>query len=540
MELMKKNSRFTFPTITAITVLVIIFVYKFISLPQIVCSDEGDYIWTGNVVFEAVKSGKWATFKQLTYSQFHYPFFQSWYLAFATLPFNYSVASSRLVSLLLLLPTVILVWLIAKKINQRLWSTVLPVGLVLTSPLSLFYFSNVMKEGLATVLTLVTFFIYFRAREKKSLILFLMVSALTLTLTLTKYNYGALVLLALGLESIIWFWQDKNQLKKDFWLNNFRLYLPFLIGFSFWLFYPVNRFGYLFPFPQSKDVFNLKQATLLGHLLYYPRELAFSYTFSWLAFLILTLGFIWSLKDWRDYKVRTLAGYFLINLFLAEKHIINNQARYIFTSVPVFFLIGSYGLEQIISLINKTKKTSFILGIILPFLIAGSLILIRDLTTFPKMISRTGSHQIQSAIFYEQDFQDISMFNFNRNLWPKIPPPENYESFQNVMNFVLANVDLRKNISLVGGLNEFNRGIFDFYIDKAREEKLIVPLGQYQNYFVILQVKENSRFDNFDYRVFGQLRSYQASQQVLADKSSKKLAEKYFPYLGLTVTISGR
>jgi len=529
------------------TLILIIYILKFVSLPQIVYSDEGDYIWTGHVITRAIRQGNWQLFWQLTYPQFHYPFFQSWYLGFATLPFEYTTESSRLASLILLLPTIILVWFLARKLNRNIISPLVTCGLILTSPLTLYYFSNVMKEGLATFLTLLTFFVYFQAREKKNPVLFLMVSTLTLALTLTKYNYGALVLLTLGVESIVWLLKNTGYRKKDFWFNNILLYLPFLIGFAVWIFYPINRFGYLFPFPQSKDIYNLDQSTLLGHLLYYPLELAFSYTFSWVAFVLLAFGFIWALKSWRNYQIRVLAGYFIINFFLAEQHVINNQARYIFTSVPAFFLTATFGLIQSLPIIKKNIKKVYrnplILGLTIPFATIGIIILIKDFLIFPKIITGTGSHNIQSPAFYEQDYKDISGFDFNRSRWPKIPPPSKTEKISDVITFVLENVDLTKKIFLVGGIDELNRGIFDFYLEKAKEKNIRQSYPNYFEYLVVLQVKEGSRFDTLNYRYFAKLRgidSAAAAKQTLADKSFAQVKEKYFPYLGLTVTILTR
>jgi hypothetical protein len=276
-------------------------------------------------------------------------------------------------------------------------------------------------------------------------------------------------------------------------------------------------------------------------------ELALSYSFSWLAFLMLVFGFLWSLRDWRDYKIRVLAVFFLFNFILAEQHIINNQARYIFTCVPAFFLLGTYGLVQfwpkLQKVARKIQKNQAVLGITLPFTFLGVIILAKDFLLFPKMITPTGSHQIQSAAFYEQDYQNNLSFDFNRSHWPKIPPPAKTERIPDLISFVLENVDLNKNIYLVGGIDELNRGIFDFYLEKAREKSSIPPHSKQQEFLVVLQVDKSSRFDTLAYRYFGKLRgidSALAAQQALADKSLTKITEKKFPYLGLTVTILGR
>ena len=532
------------------TLLIIGYVFKFVSLPQIVYSDEGDYIWTGHVITNTIREKNWSRFWQFTYPQFHYPFFQSWYLGFATLFFPYSVASSRFVSLFLLLPTIILAWLLSKQLKTENRAPRMASRLILTSPLGLFYFSNAMKEGLAACLSLLVIYTYFRGREKGKNRWFFLSSLSLLALTLTKYNYGGLILLPLAIESLIWLLKEKGYRQKKFWLNNSFLYLPFLLGFLFWLFYPTNRFGYLFPFPQANDVFNLNQTNLLGHLLFYPQTLAFSYTLSWPIFLLSIFGFWQSLKNWRHYSSRLLINFFFFNFFLAEKHIINNQARYIFTSVPVFFILCAAGLEtgrqSLKNLGQKIRKNQFYLGVTISLIVLAGAIIAKDLLNLPRIISGAGSQNLQSAAFYEQDYR-ISMFDFNRRHWPKIPPPAKAEKLTAVIDFALENVDWNKNVFLVGGFDEFNRGFFDFYLNKTRETLSFSNSSslkrQLSEYFVVLQVKPGSRFETLNYRYYTKLRGIDSAaetESALKDKSLIKINEKDFPYLGLTVTILGR
>lgn len=499
---------------------VVLLLFFFVAKPQLVCWDEGGYLWEGYQVSQALRAGDWQSFWQLSRSQFYYPFFQSWFLAFATLPFGYTVNTTRLVSACLLLPTVVLVWLIGRQLDKKnRLAAFLTTGLVLTSPLILYYYSTVMKEGIGLLLTLLCLWLYMMARERNKWPLFLLAGIACLILTLTKYNYGVLVLAVIVLESLLGFsWK------------NIILFLPVAAGLGWW-FSPPGYLKWFGEILQNKFQVNLDQTTILGHLLYYPLELAFSYLFSWPVLVFLVIGFVWALlKGWRNYKIRLLAIFFLLNFVLAERHMANNQARFIFTSVPVFFLVGSWGL------INLWPKAR---GFLLPVFLIGSLVMLRDFVLLPQMIRPSGSHQVESAVFYEQDFRDINRFNFSRSTWPKIPPPADSEKIENVFQFILDNVDLSKIIRLIGPTNEISPGLFDYYIAKAREKRGIIPRqNAYREFIVAFEVELGSRFDIKDYRNFtGPVA--RAARLALENAGAVLLEEKEFPYLGLAVAIYG-
>ena len=536
MEFKRKN-QLGLLALLFFSVLLVFYVFQTIGKTQLVSSDEGDYIWTGNVVRQAIKQKNWPLFWQLTKDQFHYPFFQSWYLAFSTLPFEYTVESSRLSSLILLLPTIVLAWFLGRELDKKLKVSLLASGFVLTSPMILYYYSTAMKEGIATCLTLLVLFFYFLGRKKNSLKYFFITGLFATVLTLTKYNFGGLIIIAIGIESLFWLFENRSFRDKNYWLFNIILSLPLVLTMGYWIFFLGNNISDMLS--QGKDVFNLNQTNTLGHLLYYPAEMAFSYTFSWVVFVLLAAGFLFATRYWKDYKIRLLSFFFLTNFILAEKHMINNQGRYIFTSVPAFFLVGSFGLVRLLEKIKKVSRITAVSGFLIPFLLVVSYIVIKDLLIFPKMIAPTGSHQVQSAVFYEQDYLNISNYNFNRQSWPKIPPKLGSEKISELIGFVVQNTDLSKNISLVGGINELNRGIFDFYIDKAREAGIVGKISALQQYVVVLQVGKDTRFDTFDYHFSFGKQSPQP-EAVLSDKSFQKVAQKTFEDLGLIVTILGR
>jgi 4-amino-4-deoxy-L-arabinose transferase-like glycosyltransferase len=500
----------------------------------IVCWDEGGFLWDGYQVAKALAAADWSGFFRLSKSQFYYPFFQSWFLAFATLPFGYSVMSARLVSSLLLIPTLLLIWLLAKKINPKArWGGVIAISLMITSPLILFYFSTAMKEGLGTVLTLLAFLVYFWARGKANWLNFFWLSFLVLILTLTKYNYGIFVLVAFGAESLIWFFRKRD---RQFWFSNLALYLPCAIVMAWWV-SPPGYLKWFLDILQNKYDWTLKQTNTLGHLLYYPMEMAFSYIFSWLAFIICLIGFVYCLKNLKNYRYRVPAILFLGNFIMATLHFGNNQARYIFTSVPLFFLLGGLGFEELAAKLRKIHLTGYWLGIALSLFVLCGFIFIKDLISLPAMIKPTASHQVGATLFYEKNYYWAAdeRYDFRRGKWPngalKNPP----QKVDDIYEWIINSVDTREYVNLLSPINEINPGLMAIYLESYRAKNKLIYNGQIE-YQIVFAVQEGSRFDSLGYRAFSKP-TIDQSQQLNFNPDYQKVAEEEFPYLGVKASV---
>ncbi len=215
---MKFKNKLIFLVLLILTLFTIFWVYNEIVKNQMVDWDEGNHMYVGNTITQAIRHGNWQQFRQLTLNQIHYPFIQSWYLGFITLPFEYTVESSRLASLFLLIPAVFLIWSISQKLKINPTAGILAVFCLLSSPNLLLLFSMTLKEGLGVTLSLLVFFLYLIARQKQKIGYFLIVGFSLLIIMMTKYNFGVLVLAGLGLESLVWLFTEKNYLKKNYWL----------------------------------------------------------------------------------------------------------------------------------------------------------------------------------------------------------------------------------------------------------------------------------------------------------------------------------
>jgi len=537
----KTNSVITFICLLVFSSLLSLFIYFNLSQSHLVPWDEGQYILDSFQVSQAIRKLDLVNFYWLSRNQFYNPFFQSWFLGFATLPFGFTVNTARLVSSFLLVPAIFLIWSIGKKLDPNsVKSSFLAVILTATSPLVLFYFSNTMREGLGATLALLTLWLYLTARQSGRNYLFVFTGLSLLLLSFTKYHYGLLLLVPLGLETAIWFFSPSGFRRKSFWLSQTFLFLPFIFGMFYWL-YPSWRFNWYREILTSTYLhhwYSLYDTTLLGHLLYFPQELAMSYSFSVVEFFLIVIGFLFALKNYKNLAVRLLATLFLVHFFLAERYIENNQARYIFVSVPALFLVSSFGLKELFPRFIRLLHQPLFLGIVSPFLAVIAFFLLKDLVLLPSFIKPTASHQWESAAFYEQDYQNVSRFNFDKSTWPHTPPPPDYERQEDIFRFVLSHVNVHSQVTLLGFANELSPGLFNFYIEKARSVTPYSP-PVYSEYLVDFEISPGSRFDSPEYHK-GNIYVHQQARLILQSHELKSIAQKDFPYLGFKITILGR
>lgn len=524
--------------LSLLSILTVVFIFHFVSKPQLVGWDEADYIFKGYEFNRILKEMNWPELIQLARYQVFYPFFPSWYLGLATLPFGYSINSARLVSLLLFWPMIFLVWFLAKGLSPKdKIAPVLAVGLVITSPTILYFFSTAMREGIALLLTLLSLWLFCQAREKKRFFLFALAGIIVQLVFFTKYNYGLILVAALGLESAIWFLSEKRWAKIKVGLFSSGLFGPIIILSSWWCLLPGN-WMVIYPF-LVKNV-NDFPSSWLQHLLFYPFELAFSYSFSWVAFLFLVVGFVWASITHRcQPKVRSLVLLFLVNFLAMEFKIpFKNQGRYLFTSVPGFFLVGSLGLVELWSRVKKIRLKPMVLGIFLPFVVSLGAILLWDLIRVPMLIRPTGSHHFGGPAFYEPDHQKNTRFNFNRQDWPHQSPPIGTEKIDELFDFAFQNVDLSKEIFQVGTANELSPQLFNYYLVRIKEVNLERRLGVYQKYWVVFEIMPGSLFDTDDFRRANWASALWA-RGTLTDPNLDLIEQKHFPYLGVRVSVMG-
>jgi len=327
---------------------------------------------------------------------------------------------------------------------------------------------------------------------------------------------------------------NKEINKKRFWRENIGLFLPIILVASWWIFYPDNKLSWFISILENK--FDRSQGlSFTTKFLFYPREITFSYFFSPILALFLFIGFIWALKSWRSFKIRTLALLFLFNFLLVQIHLSNLQGRFIFTTMPAFFILGSFGLVKISSRVVKyLRKNSFLIGFSLPLLLVGSLSLLVNLIKLPGKIKPTATHMMCSPLFYQTDYYLGLPYDFWPSNWPR--QYQEKEKIEDVMNFILKNIDYRRPVYLVGQLNELSPNLFSLYLEMARFTKPPIQEACCQEYWVTLEVKPNSIFNTEDYQMSNKF----LEPEVWATKTNpqlRKITSKEFSSLGLEVTI---
>lgn len=522
-----------------LSVLVCGFVFAQISKSQIVPWDEGGYFWQAYEIREGFINGGLAGFWDASKTQVYYPFFQSWYLILMSSILGFGIESIRLANILLLVPATVLIWLLSRElIQKRISFSFIPVFLLLSSPMILFLFSNILKESFGITLTLLSFWLYFKARQTQNYIFFFLTGITLSAIIFTKYNYGVLAIVPIVAEAVIWCLTKKQ---KGFWAFQAWLFIPLIILSYMWLFLPYRNLPTFMHvlFNNYQVQVNIADASTLGHILYYPQEIFFSYIVNPTVAIFVILGFFYSLKNWRDGRVRVLFFLFLLNLFLGTRNIGNNQGRYIATSVPALFILAGLGLHLLYDRYSSNlRKNLHLKTTILSILGISLFFLVQSLTNFPNQIRATGSHQIGTPIFYEKIHNVDDRFDFNITHWPRqIPGKEELagQTIDDVFEFIFSSTDLSAGFNLLTPINELNPGLFNTKIAlKKKELGIATTLTPTEIYDVILQVTPNSRFDNLDYR-----RSTKKASDALSWEIANipPVAKKYFPYLGIEVII---
>lgn len=522
----------TFLALSILSAILIALIFQFITKPQVVGWDEAWYILHGYKTYKAIRTFDLPSLDWLTFKQTFYPFFHRWYLGLANLPFRYSIMSARLMCLLLLWPTILLLWQTSRELRPK--SKLMPylgVGLYLSSPIIIYYFSTAMMEGMALCLTLLSLWLFWRGIERKKLVYFFLSGISAQALFFTKYNYAMLLWPVLILESLIWLIKNGRR-----WFLLIGLFGPIFFITLWWILQPGNwnvvYKSYLVNFSEFPS-------SWITHLLFYPQEMALSYTFSWVAFGLLLIGFVWAAaKYYRQPRVRSLVVLFLINFLIMEFKVpFKTQARYLLSTYFGFFLVGALGLVDLWPKLKKIHFRSLVLGLLAPALLLLTIIMARDLVQMPFMIKPVGSHNFGNSAFYEPDFQNNTRFNFKRNQWPHQSPPAGTEKVEDIFEYAMQNVDPAKEVIQVAGpVNEISTLMFDYYLEQARDANPAPKEIGYQKYWVVFEVIPG--------RILGHLEANQTHadpnvwvKQALSYPGLQTVTQRIFPYLGVKLTI---
>lgn len=528
------------------------FINFFYLIPPVVNWDEGTHAIWGFREWLALRDGNLGAFWQFTRQQFAYPPLGSWLIALVNFPFEFSITLSRFVSTIGFILSAVLVYLIGKQLNNKKLSGLIAFLFFVTSPIILFYSVVVFKEIWGVVLTLLTLFLYLRAHDKKTYFSYFLAGLSLIFLFWEKYNYALLVLLIFFLEDIVdWVVvstviRSKKGLvlARKTLVRHLLIFTPVSLFALWWIFTPEDKSLWFLDIMRSDwNPVTVGLGGQLEYLLFYPNSIRVSYVFSEVLFWILVAGYLLSLRELANKKVRVLFLLFTLNLVLGTRHAINLQDRYILTTVPALFLLTGYQTEKIYPLVkekiknqkSKLKKYLRIFIFTFLFLILGS-----DLVKLPWFLKSNTTHLLSSAMYHETDYHD-TIFNFNKNDWPKgeLFLRKEAETPEQVIDYVLDNVDVNSRVEIVGYTSEMSPDWIELRMALKRRECVIKNLsclktGAY--YLVTIEVKPTSRIYTYDYKRANSW-ALPKIKQIEIDSKSALRKEKEFKELGVVVKI---
>lgn len=497
-----------------------------------------------------IKSGSWARFWQNTLGQDYYPFLQSWIMSIPVLLFGFSLEKMRIYSLFWYVFFGFLIFINTRKAgeelklqkNQAVGAGYLSLAFFFLSPLFLHFASLSMKEMMGAALILLFLTTYFQGRQKKSALLYLFISLELFLLLMFKYNYGVFVAGVIAVEGLFSFIFIKKREKTI--LSHLLIFLPFILLTLVWLYYPVN--GLEEPKPQrfikvisNKVPFNEGMTDRLGSLLFYPRAILYMYAFSPLVGAFFLGILILSLRWWKNLRVRVLLVGIWANLISAGMAIWNMQERYIFIILPFIFILAGINGIFIFNFLKKQIGGKLYLRIAtVVFLLPVVFILLKDLIDLPNYVYTVASYTTKSAVYNQPDYLD-QYFKYDRTKWPKMLPAQPFEKPSEVIDWVVANVDLSKPYQVMGQSTELAPDYVYLFLTLAKEKGNFKRGERFSFYQVFIEILPYSRFNTWDYQRINSYMEYYI-YQVKADPGLIKVREKLFTELGVKVSIYGR
>ncbi len=358
--------------------------------------DEGNHANGALALFLELRAGDAAGFFSELWGQAFYPPGFSWLKAVAYLIFGPTVLTARFFSLASLVLACIVIYFLAREIDQRYgWLAGLTaVILTLTIQPLLVNSAQVMMEAPGLLATFAFLWLYFRSLKRPAP-LNLSLAGLLLTLTFfTKFTYGVIAVGALGLMELSLmgrrhFQSTRHLARRWLWLLG-----PFLLILLIWFARPGNlaQFGaYAGAQPPGQPWITP------DNLLFYPRSIILHQAPSPLFSLITLAGLIWATSQWSNLGVRLLLIYFLVGMAVMTVNLPKNP-RFIVTIVPAVHLLSGLLLSWLVAkrgAANITMRTTSYLGILL-FLFIG-------LLSLPTLWQRFNTYPSLLEVEYETD-----------------------------------------------------------------------------------------------------------------------------------------
>lgn len=536
----------SFGFVFIIFIFVLYYMYSFI-IPNVpVYWDEAAYLLASYKVYTALQNLNTSVFWKETINQYTYPPLQSWTIAFPLLLAKFSIYGARLIQVILFTVGAVVLFFLGRYVSPKQFKN--SVGLIsllfyLLSPIIIFMGSLAFKEIGGAALSTFTVLTYLYARDKPDRPILYLIPGLFLTfLMFYKYNYGSLALFGFAIEAAISVIIEKN--KKRLIVGHAVFFTTFGLIFGSWILVQGPRiFTDYFFFKGWINYLGEIKPNLINIILFYPRSIYYFYAFSKPAGVILLLGLILTFFHARDYKIRTL---FIISAFVIFYYTVfwphNLQERYLFTVIPLIFVMTSFVLVYYVSkFYQKIEKYSFIKLVNLTTTLFILLYLFICIINLPVYLPMVASYIFKAPVFGQTDFNDNKLwFNYNESDWPQKLPKNKYEKPSDVMDFIVDNIDSNKPSELIGQTNEFSPPLFSLYKKLKNISHQNMPINpDFTSYVITIELLPGSILAGYDYRI----QNAYMEDLIISTKSDTELtlvAQKDFSSLKARATILGK
>ncbi len=265
--------------------------------------------------------------------------------------FGVSNYSARVFSLICLVISTVLIYLIGLRLNRTYgWFLgLLAVSLTLSSIAILLAASMSMLEMPGLMVCMFALWFYLVGLDRNSWLLNLGLGCTLAAVMLTKYPYGIVMTIAIAANEVLEAFLSRKIPGRRWLLICF----PFCLILTGWFWEPWKIYaflGYSNAQQHGLDLYTIE------NFLYYPRTLHLHYFPSALFSLFGIASLIWSAYRFRDKKQRAVFLYFLVGVAIITIESLKN-IRYIATFVPALYVLIGITLVAIWERLRDSLKS---------------------------------------------------------------------------------------------------------------------------------------------------------------------------------------
>jgi hypothetical protein len=302
-----------------------------------------------------------------------------------------------------------------------------------------------------------------------------------------------------------------------------------------WVFTPTNRLPEFLAVLKNVAWILPGETNTWGHIVFYPYDVLVMSTPSIVLGALLLVSVVFAVFHLRDYRIRTLWILFMLNLVIAEIHTTNMEERFLITSLPALFIMSAYIAVDAYTYLKKSLKNKVFVCIFYGILILTGGKVAYDLYYVRQFVYSVGSFIGKNALFNQKTIID-QYYYYDESIWAKRTWPDvMHQRPQDVVTYVISQVDLRRPVDVVGRANELSPDYFTLFFDIARDSGTYPRLSN-PSYTVTVEILPNSVYYTKDFLSFNAF-TIPLIRQVAQDPSLVLLSRKDFKELGVSVHI---